>query len=96
MCLVFCGLYSSSCFIVLFRNLPLLLFGRVLGGVSTVRMPVKARNAHAFISILFLVYPFFLFRGLAHILSSRDRHTRHGAVVHSIQMHIRKRHRSRS
>lgn len=36
MCLAFCGLYATSCFIVLIRSLPILLLGRILGGISTV------------------------------------------------------------
>jgi len=35
MCLVFCATYGTSCLIVLYRSLPLLLLGRVLGGIST-------------------------------------------------------------
>lgn len=36
MCLIFCATYGTSCLIVLVRSLPLLLIGRILGGVSTV------------------------------------------------------------
>lgn len=35
MCLAFCLLYSSSCLTKIFSSLPILILGRMLGGVST-------------------------------------------------------------
>ncbi|KAF7325803.1 hypothetical protein MKEN_00430900 [Mycena kentingensis (nom. inval.)] len=35
LCLVFCATYTSACLCILVPSLPVLLFGRVLGGIST-------------------------------------------------------------
>lgn len=34
-CLAYCGIYSVSCLSVLSSNLPILFFGRILGGISS-------------------------------------------------------------